>query len=193
VFSQSVWVYIGISDLSPNFGGHGVTALPDGLRWWHFGKTDSRVALSGIFNRLGYTRRRQQITFAQIAQSPAKPGRPPHFIIAANPSVRQPVALFDKHVDRVLIPCQVLAMRLRNARNLHAFATPLFRQKQSQIRQRMAGIRRETHANRDLTIFDFAQPSAPLPCNADAHLALLGKRGRIKSLLFWSDDGIVVA
>jgi hypothetical protein len=27
--------YIGISDLSPNFGGHGVTALPDGLRWWH--------------------------------------------------------------------------------------------------------------------------------------------------------------
>jgi hypothetical protein len=134
----------------------------------------------------------QKISFLQIAQSPSKPGRTPHFVIAANPAVQQILPLFGEHVEGMLVSCFILAMLLREACRFTAVAFGLndprvvaslgywhfiiYRLISANI---VSGFWQRAAAQSPA--WQMPQSTAPLPRDSDAHFSLLRKRGRVEN------------
>jgi hypothetical protein len=129
----------------------------------------------------GVRRNGQQILLPKLLQIPAKEAVSAHFVVSRNPGVRQRLALFPEHLQRLLVARLELDL-LGNTRHFspRAVLRPHLRQIQPRVDQRPVLARNVGHISRHLAVFGFAQAAAPLASHAHRLLALFGERRRIE-------------
>lgn len=115
---------------------------------------------------------RQQITFLDIVQSLAKPGRAAYFVVAADPAVFKEFSLLLEHVENVLMPLDLFSVLFRHAGFFHSRNGPFLRDEQAFVDHGMASFRGQTHHDGDLAVVDFSESPTPLPSDADTFRTL---------------------
>ena len=118
----------------------------------------------------------QQIALVQTSQFLAKPARSTHFIVTRDPSMQHKRTLLGEHLQGEFMP-RLETNLFRHTALLAAFFVrrPFLRQIQSHIDQRVFDARYVAEIDADLTVFDFAQATAPLPLHADGFAVFFRK------------------
>ena len=132
-------------------------------------------------------RNSQQVSFLKSIQTPAKPVRTPHFVVACNPRVRQYLAVCFEHLQTQLmtrsIPCSFWDTGFFAPPSV---GRPFFGKIQSRVNQRVFLTRDVSHIDRHLAIVDFAKTAAPLSRYANRFTSRFGKSRGIKNQYRWS-------